>query len=197
MVMSRLGEMYVTLMGLILAGILNMAFTKTPYFKKNNPNIDGGRLFRDGRRLFGDNKTRKGFAGMTVICGSTQALWGAICRLSPMLEGKNRLYGSVENTLLINFGVGLLFGSVYALFELPNSFIKRRLDISPGKTGRGFLGAVFFIIDQIDSLLGVTLCLAVICGISFGEYWLYILVGGLTHMVLNLMLYAVKLKRNI
>ena len=32
---------------------------------------------------------------------------------------------------------------------------------------------------------------------SFAEYWLYILVGGATHLVLNISLYALSLKRNI
>ncbi|MBQ1433899.1 MAG: CDP-archaeol synthase [Ruminococcus sp.] len=195
--MSKLGEMYITLMPLIMAGVLNMAFTKTAFFKKNNPPIDGGRCLGDGKRIFGDNKTRKGFWGMTVICGMTQVLWGLISLAEPSLAARNRVYEAVGNTVLINLGVGLLFGFTYALFELPNSFIKRRFDITPGKTGSGIIGAAFFIIDQIDSLLGVTLCLALICHMSFAEYWLYILVGGATHLVLNISLYALSLKRNI
>ena len=195
--MSRLPEMYITLMPLIMAGVLNMAFTKTPYFKASHPPIDGGKCWRDGKRIFGDNKSWKGFAGMTLICGITQILWGLISLLSPGLTALNRVYESVGNTVLINLGVGLLFGFTYALFELPNSFIKRRFDIVPGKTGSGILGAVFFVIDQIDSLLGVTLCLAVICRMGFAEYWQYILVGGVTHLALNLALYALSLKRNI
>ncbi|MBQ8966888.1 CDP-archaeol synthase [Ruminococcus sp.] len=195
--MIQLAEMYVTLMGLIMAGIMNMIFTKTPYFKKSHPPMDGGRNFRDGRRIFGDNKSWKGFWGMTVCCGISQTAWGLISRLSPTLTARNRLYQVSENTLLYNLAIGLLFGFVYVLFELPNSFIKRRLDITPGKTAKGGLGVLFFIIDQIDSLLGVTLCLAIICGFSFWEYWAYILVGGLTHIVINLSLYALRIRRNV
>lgn len=41
------------------------------------------------------------------------------------------------------------------LGELPNSMLKRQLRIPPGTAGSGLLNAVFYVIDQIDMLVGV------------------------------------------
>ena len=92
---------------------------------------------------------------------------------------------------------GALFGFVYVLFELPNSFLKRRLDIQPGKTAQGGKGALFFVIDQIDSLLGVMLLLVLLAGITPVQYFQYILLGAVTHLALNAVLYTLKTRRNL
>jgi len=39
----------------------------------------------------------------------------------------------------LNALVGFALGFAYVLFELPNSFIKRRLDIAPGKQANNAL----------------------------------------------------------
>lgn len=57
-----------------------------------------------------------------------------------------RKYGHVAGILL---GLGMTLG------ELPNSFIKRQLDIHPGKREKGLLGAVFFLFDQVDLTIGI------------------------------------------
>lgn len=88
-------------------------------------------------------------------------------------------------------------GIAYVLFELPNSFIKRRLDIPSGKTVRGAKGCIFFVIDQIDSLFGVAAVLAVLYPMPFWQYFLYILLGAVTHIAVNSILYAVKIRRNL
>ena len=48
------------------------------------------------------------------------------------------MYATRENTIGYNGIMGLSLGFVYAVFELPNSFIKRRVGITPGKTAEGF-----------------------------------------------------------
>ena len=49
----------------------------------------------------------------------------------------------------------LLLGTGYVVGELPNSFFKRELDVAPGGAAKGWLGPVFWVIDQVDSLIGV------------------------------------------
>ena len=44
-------------------------------------------------------------------------------------------------------------GVTAMLGELPNSFVKRRLDIAPGKTTSGVLAVLFYVWDQIDLLM--------------------------------------------
>lgn len=196
-VLSSIASIYITLMSVIFAGVMNMVFTKTSLYRRNNRPIDNGRILSDGRRLFGDNKTVNGFIGMTVSGGLAQIMWGAVCSFVPSMESCNRLYEAFPNTLAVNLFTGLFFGFAYALFELPNSFIKRRIGIHDGKTGSGAVGVLFFIIDQIDSLIGVALCLAVLCRISVGEYFGCLLVGAFTHIAVNLILYKLRIRRNI
>ena len=78
-------------------------------------------------------------------------------------------------------------------FELPNSFIKRRLDIKPGKTTNLF----FFVFDQIDSLIGVMLVLFFTSDINLWIYLCYVGLGGLTHIVINLILYKLRVRKNL
>ena len=56
-----IAQMYVTLGPVILAGIFNMIFCKLKILKSMQVPMDGGRVMRDGNRIFGDNKTWKGF----------------------------------------------------------------------------------------------------------------------------------------
>jgi hypothetical protein len=93
--------------------------------------------------------------------------------------------------------VGTVMGVAYMLFELPNSFIKRRLEIPDGKTERGVKGKIFFVIDQLDSMFGVILVLVVVSKISLLQYINYVLLGGLTHICVNLVLYKLKIRRNL
>lgn len=192
-----IAKMYVTLMPVIFAGAANMVFTKTSLYKKHSRPIDGCKTFSDGKRIFGDNKTWIGFVGMVFFGAMFQALWGVMCGVYEQLGKMNEIFETSPNTLIFNLSIGTLFGFAYVFFELPNSFIKRRFDIMPGKTAGGIKGAVFLVIDQIDSLLGVVLVLRFVCEMSFTKYWLYILLGALTHIAVNLVLYALKIRKNI
>lgn len=187
-------KMYVTMLPVILAGILNMLFVKTKLYSRIKFPIDGGKRLRDGKRLFGDNKTWAGFFGMILSGALAQLLWGFACLKIPEMC---YIYFYFDNTPLFNLFAGAAMGLAYVLFELPNSFIKRRLDIPSGKTVRGAKGCIFFVIDQIDSLFGVAAVFAVLYQMPFWQYFLYILLGAVTHIAVNSILYAVKIRRNL
>lgn len=190
-------EMYVTMMPVILAGVLNMAFVKMPVLNFMKMPIDRGMLLKDDRPLFGENKTYKGFIGMMVFTMLSNVFWGLICACFPYLEGHNLLYVLYNNTLQYNLLVGMLLGLVYVFFELPNSFLKRRMGISPGQSKKGGLGFVFFCFDQVDSLIGCVLIIAAFSPMDVWYYLLFIFIGGLTHFFINLSLYFTKLKKNV
>ncbi len=187
-------KMYVTIMPVILAGVLNMFFVKTDFYKRHRSPIDGGIILTDGKRLFGDNKTWAGFAGMTAFSAVAQILWGLICLLMPKT---NYLYIYHRNVFLFNLLAGAALGLAYVLFELPNSFIKRRISIPEGKTAGGIKGIAFFVIDQVDSLFGVGIVLAIIYPMPLRQYFLYILLGALTHIAVNFILYKIKIRKNL
>ena len=180
--------LYITMLPLILSGIVNMLFVKTPIYKKYKIPIDCNKNWIDGKRIFGDNKTFIGFISMIVFCIIFQILWGYVGELC-QLNSQNDWYLVYSNSIGYNVVSGFLVGLFYMLFELPNSFIKRRINIIPGKTDKGIKGIVFFVIDQIDSLIGVFLVLKLLSGIAWSKYFLYLLVGGLTHITINLMLW--------
>ena len=189
-------EMYLTMSPLIAGGVANMLFTKTALYRRYKAPMDGGRSWKDGKRIFGDNKTWIGFAAMVLFCVVFQILCGLTCNALAW-NGMNDLYRCNPNTLGFNALFGAAVGFIYMLCELPNSFIKRRLEIEPGRTGKGMLGAVFFFIDQVDSLVGVMMVLYLASDISIGKYGAYVLLGALTHIGVNLLLYAAKVRRNI
>lgn len=55
--------------------------------------------------------------------------------------------------------VGLLIGLGTVGGELPNSFLKRRLDIAPGARRRSPGGIALALLDQGDLVLGIWVCL--------------------------------------
>ena len=189
-------NIYITMFPLILGGIFNMLFTKTKFYNQYKYPIDCNKNWKDGKRIFGDNKTIIGFISMIVFCIITQVIWGYGCEIMG-ITGRNQLYLIYENSYILNAIVGFLFGFTYMLFELPNSFIKRRLGIIPGKTDKGLKGLMFFIIDQIDSLIGVFLVLMLFNGMSIWDYFCYLLVGAITHITINLILFWLRIRRNV
>ncbi len=119
---------YVTLFPAIIAGIINSLFCKSNLLSKLKVPMDFGKNFLDQKRIFGDNKTWKGFLGYVILNTIVQVVWGVICNLTN-INHLNLFYFQNDNTVLNNLVFGSLIGLFYALFELQNSFLKRRIDI--------------------------------------------------------------------
>ena len=194
--MCLLNNMILTMSPLILAGIANMIFTKTNIYQKYKTPIDDNLCCKDGRRVFGDNKTWIGFASMVLFCIAFQLICGIICN-AKNLNLRNDWYNKYSNTPLFNAFIGFVIGFIYMISELPNSFVKRRLNIDSGKTGTGVVGILFFLIDQIDSLIGVMFILYIVAEISMAKYFMYVFVGGIIHLLVNTTLYLIKVRRNV
>ena len=196
--MTRLLEMYITLLPVILAGILNMLWCKARLWDFLKKPIDFGKTAPDGKRIFGDNKTFKGFVGMILFGALLSVIWGAILKGSDELNALNYFYKNHSNTFAYNLLIGTLSGFAYALFELPNSFMKRRLDITPGKNDTtGAKRFVFIFLNQADSVFGCVLVVCIFCPLPVWYYFVYVLVGALTHMIMNMLLYFCKLRKNM
>lgn len=194
--LRTIGMMYVTLAPTILAGIFNMIWCKLDVLRFTKVPVDGGRNFTDGRRIFGDNKTWKGIIGYVGLNLIFAVAWGEVCRAAG-LENWNFFYVEHVNSPAYNVLVGILLGLAYSLFELPNSFLKRRLDITPGKTVSGVRKFFFVFLDQADSVFGCALVVWLFYDLGIGRYLLFVLVGAGTHILLNMMLYFMKLRKNM
>ena len=151
---------------------------------------------KDGRRIFGDNKTWKGIAGYVLLNTVFTVLWGFVC-LNPKVAELDFFYLNHGSTIPYNILVGVLLGLGYSLFELPNSFLKRRLDIEPGKTIKGFWKVFFIFLDQADSIFGVALVVWIFHDIGILLYLGFVAVGAATHIILNMLLYAAHLRKNM
>jgi hypothetical protein len=188
--------MYLTLLGPIIAGVVNSMFCKTKLFPKLKKPMDFGKCLKDKKRIFGDHKTFKGFLGYIFFNIVFALLCGLLCNIFH-INKYNFFYINHSNTILYNILIGFLLGLFYALFELPNSFIKRRLDIEPGKTVTGFKKIFFVFLDQADSVFGVALVVWMFYPIGIWIYLLYVVIGAGTHLLLNMMLYFMHFRKNM
>ena len=188
-------RMYITLFVPIIAGIINSIFCKSNIFSFLKIPMDFNKKLYDNKRIFGDNKTWKGFLGYIIFNIFFSCIFGFIWRFTN-LEYLNYFYMNHTNTFKYNFLIGFLLGLFYALFELPNSFIKRGLDVEPGKTNNKYK-LFFIILDQADSVFGIALVVWMFYPIGIRVYLLFIVVGTITHLLINMLLYFLHLRKNM
>ena len=127
---------------LLMASIIEAFLWKTAVFECLNYPISV--------KLFGENKKWRGLVSLPIA--HLLSVW-FFQRLEVGLElhfNKIILLSSLNG-----FSYGLLVGFVFNLSELPNSFIKRRLNIPPGAER----SPIFYWIDHMDSTYGVLIVL--------------------------------------
>ena len=123
-------------LGLFLAGVIEAFLWKTKVFKLLNTPIQ--------TQWFGANKKWRGLISLPIATIASVYLLHFI-EIIPV--PKNTILFSNFNLLEFGFLVGFIFN----LSELPNSFIKRRLNIPPGDENN----KLFYFIDHMDSTYGV------------------------------------------
>ena len=185
-----------------VTGILHMIVVKLDLAPRLKRPLDGGRMFR-GRPVFGPNKTWRGLMFMVVAAGLVGALQGAAfggwaARSGVACMEFRLVGGDGPSGYAAGYGVvNLVFGLGYALGELPNSFVKRRLGVTPGKTARGRMGAVMFVVDQADSVVAPL----VLGALLFPYGWWIVLTGSLwltlLHLAINATLYGLRVRKNL
>lgn len=183
------------LLPVVLGGICNMVYVRLPWVRRWNAPMDGRRRAGDGKRLLGDHKTWQGFGGMIVLTALWMTFFVFIDRRFDWVHGyavvNLRLWAFPQEALLN----GALWGLGYVLFELPNSYIKRRLDIAPGRKGRGAVGLMFLFIDQADSVVGCLVSMCFFYRPGWAEVLTIFVMGVGIHYVVNILLFLVGLKR--
>lgn len=189
-------QMVVTSMPIIISSIVNTFFLKTPMFRSFDIPMDNGHTLDDRKRLFGENKTWRGFVGMCFFSSLCMILWGQIAKINPFIQENTLLYVYHRNTITYNMIIGGALGLSYGVFELPNSFLKRRIGIKPGKSTRGVIGIFFVILDQIDSLFGCVFIISLIYPMTIKYYLTYVFLGGLIHIILSSIFYFLKIRKN-
>lgn len=173
----------------VFAGVLQTVWLRSRWSRVLGSPIDGGGTIR-GRRILGDNKTWKGFVVMIPAVGV--AFWGLAVLFQLGESGPNRLWELTAGTY---FWLGCWSGLGYTLFELPNSFVKRQLDILPGQPPQQPLArAICFFVDQADSVLGALVALVVFVPVPLLTWIIILLAGPIVHWLFNVVLLLVGLK---
>jgi CDP-archaeol synthase len=117
---------------LILSNVIHMMVVKRAVFSALAVPVAAS--------FFGSNKTWRGFVVVPLLNGLFTGLLNFIIPLFGVSEA---------------FCYGFLLGFVYVLFELPNSWLKRRLGIAAGDRAEK-QASLFMLLDKMDSALGVS-----------------------------------------
>lgn len=123
-------------LGLFLAGVIEAGLWKTKAFQLLNTPIQ--------TQWFGSNKKWRGLISLPIAAIASVYLLHFV-EIIPVSQAAV-LFSDFN---LLEFG--FLVGFVFNLSELPNSFIKRRLNIPPGDESN----KLFYFIDHMDSTYGV------------------------------------------
>lgn len=150
--------------------------------------IDGGKNYKDGRRLIGNGVTWKGFMNGTILGTCVGVVLGIIGTyfgdLSALTGGVIDLhvYGSVLGGLILGFlmAFGALFG------DLVGSFIKRRMGLQSGQP------APFM--DQLDFVLGALVFALLMVRISWSLFVIIVLLSLILHLGANTIAYLLGIK---
>jgi len=129
-------------------------------------------------RRFGANKT---YRGLVAVALGTAAGFVAI-RPPELLTP----VASSSRLALIGVAAGL----AAMLAELPNSFIKRRLEIAPGTQRRSPGGWALTLVDQFDIVLGIYLACLPVWVMPARTLLAGVIVVTAVHLVLNVAGYA-------
>lgn len=144
--------------------------------------LDARRTWR-GRRLFGDNKTWRGALAMTLgPLLATVALWQWPW-WHDTIPADAREAGP--------WVVGLLVGLGVVIGELPNSLLKRQLDVAPGTQRGGATGLLLTVLDQGDLVLGIWVCLLPVIVLPVWIVAFAFVAVSLVHLVTNVVGYAI------
>ena len=173
-----------------LSGLAHTAWLAAPFSRRLAVPLDGGCVF-GGRRLLGDHKTVRGLLVMVPATGISFAALAALAASGPGIPALGlwplppTTYGLLGTWTALGFMAG----------ELPNSFVKRRLDIPPGAAAQGrCLRLVFFLADRLDSTVGMLLALALVVPVSLPLWLLVLLVGPSVHAAFSVALFLLRIK---
>jgi CDP-2,3-bis-(O-geranylgeranyl)-sn-glycerol synthase len=171
----------------VMAGMAQTAWFAAPLSRRFSHPIDGGATFR-GRRLFGEHKTVRGFVVMIPAAAVAFAALAAAI-------GDPAGAGLWPLTIAGYAGLGAFAGFGFMAGELPNSFVKRQLRIRPGQAPRHRFGAAAqFLIDRLDSGVGMLLAVSAIVSIPALTWLLVLSVGPSIHWAFSVLMFHLGLK---
>jgi CDP-2,3-bis-(O-geranylgeranyl)-sn-glycerol synthase len=172
----------------VIVGVAQTAWFTTEWSRAMAFPVDGGLTLR-GRRLFGDNKTLRGFVIMipaSAIAFVAVAVAGA--------SGSPAAAGLWNLTPLGYAALGAWAGFGFMAGELPNSLLKRQLGIEPGRAVRGLAFVYQFIGDRLDSGIGMLTAVSLAVPTPW-RVWAFVLVlGPAIHWAFSVVMFRLGIK---
>jgi CDP-diacylglycerol--serine O-phosphatidyltransferase len=168
------------LLPLMFANIVHMVFIKKDYLAVLKTPLSIS--------LFGANKTYRGF----VVVGFFSFLFVEIYQvLNSYLFHSQSIWDSIAYPSLASFSLGI----IYCLGELPNSYLKRKMGVAPGKTSQRYKYA-FILLDHIDSNVPSYLFLCLFSSLSIINAIIFSLITILIHFATNYLLFVLGIRKN-
>jgi len=141
----------------------------TPVIAGGGVCMDFGRNFYDGKRIFGNNKTFRGFffgLGIGLLVGLMDYL----------------AFPGFPAAFILLVPLGALLG------DLAGAFLKRRIGIPPG--------GLFPVVDQIDFVVGALVFSIPLSILNWQLAVTVLLITPPIHLLTNFCAYKLKLKKN-
>lgn len=149
-----------------------------------NVPLDASRSWR-GKRLLGNNKTWRGIVA-AVIAGSLMGLYQYFYAREIGLEKTAIIsYKNIYSVLLISLALSI--GSLGG--DILKSFVKRRLNFSPGER--------WFPWDQMDSTLGMIFTSLLFATLNATQILLALIIAVIATYIVSYVAVALFIKKNI
>jgi hypothetical protein len=183
----------VTCAALFMSAFVVAGLAQTAWFASNRSRafavpLDGGLTFR-GRRLFGNNKTARGLVVMVPAVAITLPLVAFV--FESALPPPSGLW---PLTLPGYSALGAWSALGFMLGELPNSFLKRQLDIAPGAAA-GRRGLPWQLAaDRLDSGIGLLLAASLVVHVPWATWALVLGIGPIFHWCFSVLMFRLGLK---
>ena len=175
----------------LVAGLGQVVVLKSGVLTGLAKPIDRGVMWR-GKPLLGPRKTWRGVILMTTLSAVVAAGQAEAARRSEKLRALSPFDYRRVNPWLLGFALGL----GYCLAELPNSFVKRRVDIPPAGRSERWAWAQY-LVDQADSVVGCLIALRFFYRASWIEIGLAFTTGLTVHVGVDQLMHAWGIKSRL
>lgn len=105
------------------------------------------------------------------------------------------LFSCLIGSLYFNFIFSFLLWFIWILWELPNSFIKRKLWIKPGSYKKWIWVLIQYIFDTLDSVIAIIIFLNLKFDINIFSNFLLLIFGFLNHSTIDYLSHKFKIKK--
>jgi len=184
------------LVPLIISNVLHMVLVK----KNGLPSLS----IPINSIWFGPNKTLRGFVFVPIVNGIVYLIinWPGgwlLSHLDPNFYLANKInFGAINNLNLLfqQAIIGVVYGLFYMLFELPNSWIKRRMGIASGESSKRH-SWFFTLLDKTDSSIGVSFVFGYLYDFDLLLMFKFFVCAALLHFSISGLLVLSKIKKSL